>query len=652
MKDHSANTEQLDAAIAAIRNDEPSATEMASATARVRAAIAARRGPHAVNSSSAESAPAERWNSIADYVAAIPAYLAKQLSPAQTILFEEETRQSVPLRRALNEARGGDQSRGVISGKSGSLIATSYRWLAAAATVAAVAIAVVLALPQLPSLDQSRLAQVDTIDGELYQIANGRLQTLTPGTWIDGRQRIRSGNDSKAVITLDDGSQIEVDARSELSLTRRGSGNRIDVSRGRILVEASPQGSGTLDVFTNEFEVSVTGTIFEVAHGAKGSRVAVVEGSVNVLLQGNTTSLEPGEMMGSRTDFLALNVADEVAWSQNAEQYLAMLEEVAALQQDLQAVMSVPARYSTRLLDLVPVDTAVYIAVPNAPEKVADVYEVIKARMQGSQFLSEAWVEFESASEGQHLDEVMAWMREIGYALGEETVFAMTTGTAGIDGNEETAIPLVLSEVDAAAFTASFTDQIERFRDALAAEGHDTELEVALIGHPAEAVDGQLSILLYEDLLVATIDAQPMTQMYAVLQDGSSAFVGTALHGLLQTTYDQGTEILGAVDIPAMLAPLDSTMAAAEPELATAGLHNAEFLIAQYQQGNNAAIITADLFFSSPREGAMSWLATPGPMGSLEFFSADTTVVAALLLQELGIVESRGGKFRFRSCHG
>ena len=562
------------------------------------------------------------------------------MTPAQTLLFEEETRQSIPLRRALDEARGSgtDQPTDLVTSIANDRI--SYRWWAAAATIAAVGIALLMALPELPSFNQARLAQVDEVDGQLYQIVNGRLETLTPGTWIDGRQRIRSANSSTAIITLDDGSQIEVDERSELSMTRRGSGNRIDVSRGRILVAASPQGSGTLDVFTNEFMVSVTGTIFEVAHGAKGSRVAVIEGSVNVLLQGDTTSLEPGEPMDSRVEYLALSIAEEIAWSRDADQYIAMLQEVAALQQDLEALMDTPPRYPTRLLDLAPENTAVYIAVPNAPEKIVDVYDVIRSRMQASEFLEETWDNFESNTESQYLDEIMSWLREIGYALGEETVFTMTMPTNG--GEEDIGIPIVLSEVDAAAFRASFEDQIQRLHDVLEAEGVENELEIAIIDDAAKAVDGQLSILLIEDLLVASIDATALLQMQVILENGSSAFADSELHELLQYSYDQGTEILGAVDIYRLASPLEMSAETVEG-VARAGLSNAEYLLAQHQQENGATSITADLYFGGEREGAMAWLATPGPIGSLEFFSADTTFAAAMLVREpISIVEEFG----------
>ncbi len=637
MKDNYSNDDGILDAIDAIKADLPPSAKLTAASDRVRAAIAATRGPHAVMSDASKSQEAvESWNSIDDYIAAIPAYLAMQLSESRSILFEEETRQSVPLRRALNEARQ-HRDGSVEDSSNATTKGFAYRWLAAAAALAVIAVSLVTVLPDLPSLDQSRLAQIEEIDGQLYQIVDGGLEELSAGSWVDGQQRIRSASGSTAVITLDDGSQIEVDERSEISMTRRGSGNRIDVSRGRILVVASPQGSGTLDVFTNEFMVSVTGTIFEVAHGAKGSRVSVVEGEVNVLLQGNTTALTPGQAMASRMDFLTLNVKDEISWSRDADAYVAMLGEVAALQQDLEAIMESQPRYSTRLLDLAPVDTAVYIAVPNAPEKIAEVYDVVRARAQNSEFLAETWAELEAATEGQYLDEMMSWVREIGYTLGDETVFAITMQT--VDG-EPLSVPIVLSEVDADAFAANFDQQLQQLRDVLAAEGHDEEIEIALINDPSEALDGQLSIWLYEDILVATVDAATMLEMQTVVENQESAFVGSEMHGMLQASYDLGTQILGAVNIQHLVSSLDSQSEGLEES----GLSNAEYLVAQHQQVDGETTITADMYFDGETQGVMSWLATPASMGSLEFFSADTSIVAAMLLKEpISILDEFGG---------
>lgn len=636
MKDDNSNNSIIDA-IDSIKTDVPAASEIAAAGDRVRAALDSQRKSQEVVSSELEVVDSvESWNSIDDYVAAIPAYLAKSLSDSQMILFEEESRSSIVLRRALNEARAQDSNIEASSAQAEQSRRPVFRWIAAAAAVAVIAVAMVIAVPDLPALDQTRVAQIDEIDGQLYRLVDGGLQALAVGTWVDGQQRLRSASGSTAIITLDDGSQIEVDERSEISMTRRGSGNRIDVSRGRILVAASPQGSGTLDVFTNEFMVSVTGTIFEVAHGAKGSRVAVVEGEVNVLLAGNTTSLTPGEAMASRMDFLTLNVEDEIAWSRDADEYIAMLQEVAALQQDLEAILDTQPRYSTRLLNLAPVDTAVYMAVPNAPEKIAEVYDVIRARAQTSQYLAEAWTEFETATEGQYLDEMMTLVREIGYTLGEETVFAITMNS---DGGDSVSVPVLLSEVDAESFAASFDQQLQVLRDVLAAQGHEDELEIELIGDPSEAMDGQLSIWLYDDILIATVDAATMLEMQGVVENQGSDFMDSEFHSLLESSYAQGTQMLGAVNIQQLAVPLDEDAEAME----RTGLSNAQYLIAQHQQANSETTITADLFFSGQTGGAMNWLATPAPMGSLEFFSGDATFVAAMLLNEpISIVDELG----------
>lgn len=649
MKDDKFNdkdkTDTLEQAVAAINADVPSAADLIQARERARAALTSHRAPQEVviekvvpeAAALEEPTPssADNWDSIDDYIAAIPAYLAKRLNSQQTMLFEEESRQSIPLRRALNEARGMNNNQPESLGEAPKT--SKLRWFASVASLAAIAIVLFITLPDLPSFNQTRLAQVDQIDGDLYQLIDGRLQALTPGTWINGRQRIRSAGGSSALITLDDGSQIEVDERSELSMTRRSSGNRIDVSRGRILVAASPQGSGTLDVFTDEFMVSVTGTIFEVAHGAKGSRVAVIEGSVNVLLQGDTTSVEPGEIMDSRTkpniESFARSFADEISWSQDADLYIAMVQEITALQQDLAAVLDTQPRYSTRLLDLVPENTALYVAVPNAPEKVAEVYQVIRARLQGNDLFGDAWAEFEMDSQAQYLDEVMSWLGQIGSTLGDETVFVLS------QNSETDLVPIVLSEVDAQAFRAAFDDQVQRLADVLAAEGVETDFEVVLIDNAADAMPNQLSILLIDDLLVASIGADTLQDMQAIMETGSSAFVDTQLHQLLQTSYDQGTELVGAADIPLLFSSPGSS-AELDEEFMQAGLHNAEYLIAQHQQLNGNTTITADVFFSGDREGAMAWLGNPGSMGSLEFFSTDTTFAAAMLIKEpLAIVE-------------
>jgi len=52
-------------------------------------------------------------------------------------------------------------------------------------------------------------------------------------------ERVRTAKDARAVVQLSDGSAIEMKDRSELYLTKNGSGTTIHLSRGNIVVEAA-----------------------------------------------------------------------------------------------------------------------------------------------------------------------------------------------------------------------------------------------------------------------------------------------------------------------------------------------------------------------------------------------------------------------------
>ena len=121
--------------------------------------------------------------------------------------------------------------------------------------------------------------------------------------------------------------------------------------------------------------VTVKGTIFGVSHGTNGSHVSVIEGLVEVTHDGENTSLEAGDQLATRSSLTALVLAEEVAWSRDADAYVEMLRQITQLRRDLTELMDTTPRFSTRLLDLTPPETVAYLAVPNAPAKISEAYE-------------------------------------------------------------------------------------------------------------------------------------------------------------------------------------------------------------------------------------------------------------------------------------
>src|SRR6185295_3559516 len=129
---------------------------------------------------------------------------------------------------------------------------------------------------------------------------------------------------------------------------------------GAIVVEAAKQDQGRLFVDTGDSLVSVTGTIFSVNSGTKGSRVSVIEGEVHMDHANNERVLKAGEQATTSRTIEMIPVKDEVAWSRKATQYAQTLSSLAALNSELRKVQQPGLRNSTHLLDLMPENTIVY----------------------------------------------------------------------------------------------------------------------------------------------------------------------------------------------------------------------------------------------------------------------------------------------------
>ena len=584
-----------------------------------------------------------------DYIALIPDYLDGKLSDARAMLLEEEARNSIPLRRALQSARdkrSGAAAQVEVAEDTGGRV---LRWGAMAAALAVALFGAFWILPRLEVGDQTLIATVDSIEGQLFQVSDAGLVAIEAGTVLDGHDVVRTAKGSRAVLKLDDESLVEVDERSQLSVVRRRRGNQIEVDRGRIIVEASEQGSGRLGVTTDEMVVSVKGTIFGVSHGTKGSRVAVIEGEVVVDDGKSKKALRPGDLAGTHATFAGNNFEDEIAWSNHADDYLGLLRELNALRKDINQLMAATPRYSTRLLDLAPADAVAYFAIPNATAKLADAYDMVSDRLADNQTTQQVWNDFAASEDGAQMEEMVGWFREVSDYLGEETVISLALAQ-GANGPEP--LPVLLAEVTdpnnlEVALEERFQEleltirqKVEEHRRNNPDQAHndaDFDFPVKLVRSPADLSENELGVWVQDDLLIATPSAALMNEIDVRAKSGQSAFVGSSFYQLLADRYQEGVQFLGAVDVARLLEMARSYAKPEEnagEELAVIGLDNAQYVLVERRSTGTQAETSFELTFDGPRHGLASWLAEPGAMGALEFFSPDATVASALVFKD------------------
>jgi ferric-dicitrate binding protein FerR (iron transport regulator) len=291
----------------------------------------------------------DRLRTCADFRAVFPSYLNGTLSDARRMLVEDHTHSCPECRRELDRARGEKAVVIPFARKQKPVI----RWAMAAAAGVALLAVIPFAADRVMAPSGPR-ATVATVDGQIFRVTANGLEALTPGAAIQEKEEIRTAKASYATLKLADGSIVEMDERAELSVSSAWRGSTIKLDRGNIIVQAAKQGSKRLRVDSGDAMVTVKGTIFSVSRGAKGSRVSVVEGEVQVDQSSASQALKPGQQAATDATLTATNIADEVAWSKNSAKYMSLLGEFALIERRLSASPGPALRYSSRLAKMVP----------------------------------------------------------------------------------------------------------------------------------------------------------------------------------------------------------------------------------------------------------------------------------------------------------
>ncbi|HEV7796761.1 MAG TPA: FecR family protein, partial [Pyrinomonadaceae bacterium] len=446
----------LDNAITEMRNDSVDSAVVNEAAERVWARLAAEPAAQATSHTPAT----DRIGNCADFQSLIPAFLSGSLSEARSLLLVDHTHECIPCRKAMKDARSHYTSR--IAPARKAAVARRYsiqpvvlRWGIAAALIIGLGLIALPFIQRWSPLGGDLEATVQAAEGQVYQIADTRSTPVTSGEKLERGDRIRTAKDAHSFVRLGDGSVIEMKDRSEFSLTKNSLGTTIHLNRGAIVVEAAKQGKQHLFVDTGDgSHVSVTGTVFSVNSGTKGSRVSVIEGEVHMDHAGSERVLRGGEQATTNAAIEKIPVKDEISWSRKAAHYAETLAAFSALNKELGKVTLPGVRNSTHLLDLMPENTIVYAALPNLTSTIVESHRIMQERINQNAALRQWWEKEEGGHRGPNVDQVIGSIREFGDYLGDEIAVSVS-----MDEKGEPVAPLVLADLKNSAGLQQFIEQ-------------------------------------------------------------------------------------------------------------------------------------------------------------------------------------------------
>lgn len=509
-------------------------------------------------------------------------YAEGNLTESTRLLVDDHLSRCLECRHALVEIKGGIKV--VAMPRKRSFKWTGWvRW---ASVAAAAVMALYLGRGYLDSwmTPSKAIATIVSLSGDLYRLPQ---ESMPVGGTVQEGDVIRTARGGRAVLKLLDGSHIELNERTELTIQAAWSGNTIRLDRGDIMVQAAKQRRGSLRVMTHDSLASVKGTIFSVSTGTAGSLVSVVEGSVAVSQPGLDEVLTSGQQASTSDTLQKVAIDDAIAWSRDAETYYSLLGEFIRLEKQL-AVKPGPAlRMEAGLLAYIPTGTQVYFAVPNLDNEIKQSLELLEQYSLESSILEEWW----TSDEGQMLRGILEQVRGFTRLLGEEVVFLLIEDPAGDDRK----IPLLMAHI----LPGSEPDLWEALNEAFK-------------NNPESSYD------IVDDLLLISGKNPQLESIIPLLGGGASSSFAREIDDY----YRRGVSCLVGIDVGALTAKFEQSLPSR-----IIGLSGMQHLFLELGSEGGEDATKATLSFQGRRSGMVSWLAPPASAGSAEYVSSEALAV-------------------------
>ena len=610
----------LDQAISQVREDQPDVESLAASARRVwqriqafEGDLAAAESPHVIQG-------------CGDIRALLPAFYKHELRPARAAIVEDHLRECISC-RAVVHGRGfeADAAANWQLETTAHVARRTSSWpffvaAAAAALVGLVWVGTSWYFAGPPGIR----ARIASADGQVFAVSAKNTRMLKSGDKVDSEEFIRTAAGSHATVKLLDGSDVEMNQRSEFAVSATRRDTTIQLDQGGIIVHAAKRRRGHLYVSAPDCRVAVTGTMFAINAGTKGSRVTVIEGEVHVRHSGRESILHSGDQLATTQAVALVPVREEIAWSRDLDHELALLGEFSKLRAKFEQIPTPPARYESNILPLLPQDTVLYVSIPNLGEALEQANQIFQQQLAESPVLQQWWGGVDRSP--QQLEELLAQVRALSRFLGDEVVITMSGGSK--DG------PVLLSEVRDPGLENFLQNHLA---GAFTVRDGAPDLHVVNPQSLASLTDNTHGVvmLVRPNMLVVGGDAKSVRQMNAQIDGGTKPFGNTDFAQRILSVYSGGAETLVAVNFATILnTPENSSSMAFQ----TSGFNNVKYLVATRSDTPNHGDNRLTLEFAGARVGIPSWLAEPAPMGSLDYVSANAEAAVSVVAKQPALI--------------
>jgi hypothetical protein len=464
-------------------------------------------------------------------------------------------------------------------------------------------------------------AAVTSIDGSAYLVTGNGERALSRGAELREGDRLRTAGASHAVLRLSDGSTVEMNQRSALEVGARGRNMTVSLDGGAVIVNAAKRDSGHLYVSTPDCRVAVQGTVFSVNSGLKGSRVAVLQGTVHVAHAGINSVLHPGDQMTTNENLGPAPLAEQIAWSPDRGRYLELLAQLSTLQRRIEQIPFPQPRYTSDILPRVPSDTLLYVSIPNLGEFLTEANAIFRDQL--SQELQQWWSRGHDHNTAE-LDALVDKLHSVSQYLGDEVV---------IVGRPQPDHPqfAVIADVQRGGLADLLQQQFS------SSTGGLTVLNEQSLATAADAFGKAAHeyALVRAHEVVFSNSVAVLKLLNAQLNAGPSGFASADFGKQIAAAYDRGAGIILAADLHQMISSAQAIHKPADKGLIEqSGMESVQYLIAEHRELNNGPENHLNVSFTGTRQRVASWLAAPAPMPLLDFVSQNAAIAVDVLSKD------------------